>query len=464
MKPLKTSFLPLLFLVLTVGGKAQVQQLTLQQACDYALQNSLQIKNADADIAIARQKIWETTAIGLPQVTGSVQYQNFLDIPTSLMPDFISPAVYGVLLQTGLIQPSQMPNNSETQFFPVKFGTQHNATASLTISQLIFSGQYIVGLQASKVFSTMSEQSYQKTVVDVRLSVFDTYSLILSLKENRNILDSNLTKFRDILRETREMQKQGFVDEIAVDQLELNVSNLDNATMQLGRQIEVAMNLLKFQMGMDLSTHIELTDKLENIVIGIKPELYADTMLKTSDNIDMQLMETQVKLQELNLKRERSAYLPTLAGVFSYSQKAMRDKFDFFEGDKDWFPTTLVGINLDVPIWSSGSRHAKIQQAKLNLLKANNSMELVSQSIQLQYQQARTAFISSQEKYAHEKKNLELSEKIFNKTAVKFKEGLASSMELTQTQMQFLTAQANFFAASLELINNKNKLEKLMSK
>lgn len=464
MKTLKTSFLPLLFLLITVGGKAQVQQLTLQQACDYALQNNLQIKNADADIEIAKKKIWETTAIGLPQVNASVQYQNFLDVPTSLMPDFISPAVYGVLLQTGLIQPNQMPNTSETQFFPVKFGTQHNATASLSISQLIFSGQYIVGLQASKVFRTMSEQSYQKTVVDVRLSVFDTYSLILSLQENKKILDSNLLKFKDIFRETKEMQKQGFVDEIAVDQLELNVSNLENATQQLSRQVEVAMNLLKFQMGMELSTPIELTDKLEDIVISIKPELYTDTVMKINDNIDLQLMSTQVKLQELNLKREKSTYLPTLAGVFSYSQKAMRDKFDFFDGSKDWFPTTLVGVNLDIPIWSSGSRHAKIQQAQLNLLKANNTMALVSQSVQLQYQQARTAFISSQEKYAHEKKNLELSEKIFNKTAVKFKEGISSSMELTQAQMQFLTSQANFFAASLELINNKNKLEKLLSK
>lgn len=464
MKTLKTSLLFLALTSLALLARSQTQPLTLQQACDFALKNNLQIKNAEADISIAKQKIWETTAIGLPQVSASVQYQNFLDIPTSLLPDFISPSVYGVLLQTGLIDPSQMPSSSETQFFPVKFGTQHNASASLSVSQLIFSGQYIVGLQASKVFRTLSEQSYQKTVVDVRLAVFDTYSLILSLQANKSILDSNLLKFKDLYRETNEMKKQGFVDEIAVDQLALNVSNLENATLQLQRQIEVAMNLLKFQMGMELNTPIQLVDKLEDIVISINPQLYSDTIMKTESNIDLQLMATQVKLQELNVRREQSTYLPTLVGIFSYSEKAMRDEFDFFDGSKDWFPTTLVGVNLDIPIWSSGSRHAKIQQAKLNLLKTNNSFELVNQSLQMQYQQARTAFISSQEKYAHEKQNLELSEKIFNKTAVKFKEGLASSMELTQTQMQFLSAQANFFAASLELITNKNKLEKLFSK
>lgn len=459
MKPLLIIFITLSFLKL---GAQENTQLSLEQARSFALQNSPLIINAGADVEIAKKKIMETTAIGLPQVNGSVEYQNFLDIPTTLLPDFISPAVYGVLLQEGLIAPAQMPSSDATQFFPAKFGTQHNASYGVTLSQLIFSGQYIVGLQASKVFGSMSEQNLQKTRSDISHQITETYCLILSLQENKHFLDSNLVSFNKLLKETEAMYAQGFVEETNVDQLRLNVSTLENGINSLSRNIEAAQMLLKFQMGMPVNQPITLTDRLEPIMMSMNTMALADSAFNPAMTTDMQLMETQVHLQQLSLKREQSAYLPTLAGYYSYSRKAMRDEFNFFDGDQSWYPTSLIGFKLEVPIWSSGTRHTRIQQARINLDKTMTTRNMVEQSLYLQYEQARIAYLSAIDKYNHEKDNVELAAKIMNKTMIKYREGLSSGIELTQVQMQHQTAQANYFAAVFELISARNKMEKLL--
>ena len=239
----------ILFMFLFLGQlNAQeegVVQLTLSQACDFALKNNVNVENAQIDVEVAKKKVWETTAIGLPQVSGSVEYQNFLDIPTTLLPDFISPSVYGVLLQEGLITPAQMPSSESAQFFPAKFGTQHNASYGVTLSQLIFSGQYIVGLQAARVFSMVSQQSLKKSETDIVASVTETYCLVLSLEENKISLDSNLASFEKLLFETEALYKEGFVEEINVDQLKLNVSSLQNAVNSINRYIDAVKLLLK---------------------------------------------------------------------------------------------------------------------------------------------------------------------------------------------------------------------------
>ncbi|PLW93056.1 MAG: hypothetical protein C0592_07575 [Marinilabiliales bacterium] len=457
------SILILLFVFGSLHAQeSEPMQLSLAQACEYAKQNNTNVQNAQIDVEIARKKVWETTAIGLPQINGSVEYQNFLDIPTTLLPDFISPSVYGVLLQEGLITPAQMPSSESQQFFPAKFGTQHNASYGVTLSQLIFSGQYIVGLQAARVFSMVSQQSLQKNEIDVVASVTETYCLVLSLQENKNSLDSNLASFQKLLFETEALYKEGFVEEINVDQLTLNVSSLQNGVNSIARSIEAAKMLLAFQMGMPVSQKLELTDDLESIVSTIDLEQILSEDYDPAQSIDYQIMETQVRLMELDMKREKTAYLPTLAGFFSYSEKAMRDEFNFFDGDQDWFPTTLVGFQLEIPLWSSGSRHSKVQQAKLKVQKSENTRDMVGESLKLQYTQARIEYLNAVDTYVTEKENMLLSKKILDKTIIKYREGITGSTELTQIQMQYQTAQANYFAAMFRVISAKTKLNKLL--
>jgi len=453
----------LLFVGALSAQESAPMQLSLSQACEYAMQNNVNVQNAQIDVDIARKKVWETTAIGLPQINGSVEYQNFLDIPTTLIPDFISPSVYGVLLQAGLITPAQMPTSEEEQYFEAKFGTKHNASYGVTLSQLIFSGQYIVGLQAAKVFSKVSAQSLEKSEIDVVASVTETYCLILSLQENKNSLDSNLASFEKLLFETEALYKEGFVEEINVDQLKLNVSSLRNGVKSIERSIDAAKMLLAFQMGMPVEQKLELTDNLDGIVSTINLEQILSPEYDPSQSIDYQIMDTQVHLMELDMKREKSAYLPTLAGFFSYSESAMRSEFNFFDGDQNWYPTTLVGFQLDIPIWSSGSRHSKVQQSKLKVQKSINNRDMVGESLKLQYAQARIEYLNAVDTYVTEKENMLLSKKILDKTIIKYREGLTGSTELTQIQMQYQSAQANYFAAMFQVISAKTKLNKLLA-
>jgi outer membrane protein TolC len=309
----------------------------------------------------------------------------------------------------------------------------------------------------------VSQQSLKKSETDIVASVTETYCLVLSLEENKISLDSNLASFEKLLFETEALYKEGFVEEINVDQLKLNVSSLHNAVNSINRSIEAVKILLKFQMGMSIDQPIELSDNLESIVSDIDIEkIYAEDF-DPSQSIDYQIMDTQVRLMELDMKREKSAYLPTLAGFFSYSEKAMSDEFNFFDGDQDWYPTTLVGFQLDIPLWSSGSRLSKVQQSKLKVLKSTNTRDMVGESLRLQYTQARVEYMNAVDTYVTEKANMILSKKILDKTIIKYREGLTGSTELTQIQMQYQTGQANYFAAMYKVISARTKLNKLLA-
>ncbi len=241
------------------------------------------------------------------------------------------------------------------------------------------------------------------------------------------------------------------------------MSSLQNGVNSINRSIEAAKMLLTFQMGMPIDQPIELTDNLENIVSIIDIEEILSPNYDPAQSIDFQLMQTQVLLMELDMKREKSAYLPSLAGFFSYSEKAMRDEFNFFDGEQDWFPTTLVGFQLDVPLWSSGSRRSKVQQAKLKIQQSENTRDMVGESLKLQYTQARVEYLNAVDTYVTEKENMVLSKKILDKTIIKYREGLCGSTELTQIQMQYQTSQANYFAAMFQVISARTKLNKLLA-
>lgn len=445
----------------------QTHSLSMIQAQELAIKNSYVLQNSRTDILISKKKIWETTAMGLPQANAQIQYQDMLDIPTTLLPDFISPSVYGVLVKEGVqgrTGPVMFPSSSDMQFFPAKFGTQHNASIGGTISQLIFSGQYIVGLQAAKVFHELSEQSYKKSEIDVKSDISNTYLLVLTLRQNTKILESSYETMNKLFLDTKALNKQGFVEETTVDQLQINVLTIQNAIQSIQYQAGVAEQLLKYQIGIDLNDKIELTDNLDNLLGKITLEPVKIDNIDVNNLIDFSLINTQEKLQRLNLKREQSTFLPTVSGFYTYQKKAMRNEFDIFETGKDWYPTSIIGVNIDIPIFSSGMRIAKVQQQKLNLLKSQVVKIQVSEGLKLAANQASIGFNNALSKYQTEQKNKDLADKIFKKAVIKFKEGVITSTELTQNYAQFLTAQSNFISATLELLNSKTKLDKAIGK
>ena len=447
-------FLLLLAGFITSNAQAQVKSLSIKEAQEYALKNNITIKNGIIDLEIAKKKIWETTAMGLPQLNAAASYSHIFKVPEVSFPGTIlsntrnGNTLYGLPIAGD----SLFVNNYASP--AIKLGVADNVTFDITLSQLVFSGAYLVGLQASKVFYQISEQALEKNEIDIRESVANTYLLILNLMQNEEILSRRIINLDKTLLEMKQLNKAGFMEITDVDQLELTIMTVRNTQSTLLRQIEGAMDLLKFQIGMPYSDSIELSDKLDNILNAVVIESINERNLDIENNILSRMMDTQLKIGELNLKREKSTYLPNLAAFYKHSEKAKQADFDFLMKD-------MAGVQLNIPIFSSGQRKSAVAQRKLELIKMQNSKDQALNGLQLEFTSAKNDFKSSLERYYNEKRNIELAERIYNKTMIKFKEGLSSSMDITNAQNQLLGAQSNYFTAVYSLLAAKNKIDKL---
>ncbi|MEJ2049304.1 MAG: TolC family protein [Calditrichota bacterium] len=414
----------------------------LNAARQYARQHNYDIQNSDLAINAAKKQIKEIAAGGFPQISGSAQYQDFLDIPTQLIPGEIFGGEPGSTI-------------------PVKFGKPHNATWGVSANQLIFSGSYFVGLQASKIYLNLTKQNMERSQLDVAETVTRTYYLILVAEENLHILEENLKNLQQLHYEVQESFKEGFVEDTDVKQLQISVTRLQNTVNTIRQQIEVTYKLLKFQMGLDLGQEIALIDNLESILSQVDVPSLLARQFDLHQNIGYRLASTQLSLARANLKNEKMQFLPVIAGFASYQQNAQRDKFDLFDFDKKWYPTAVVGLNINVPLFSSGAKLFRVQQAKIAVKQAEITRQKAEQGLQLQYEQARTDLTSNLENYKNAKANMALAKEVYDVTLEKYREGVSTSLDLIEVHNQYLTAQSAYITGESQLLNAKNTMDKL---
>ncbi|WP_258540888.1 TolC family protein [Parvicella tangerina] len=414
---------------------------SLESAKQYALEHNKDFQNARLDELIMKKKVWETTAQGLPQISAEGKFQNYIDIPTQLVP-----------AQTF------NPMAPEGEFIGLKFGTDYNVNGTLSVSQLVFSGNYIVGLQAVKASQEMYSVLSEKKAIDIKANVTEAYYTVLVLKENRSILDSTFYTMQELLESTQKLVDEKVMIATNASQLELSVLQVQNAISQIDAQIEMAKDLLKYQMGMKLSEQISLEGNIENVELGESQKV------DPTQNIDYQVVNSQLTLNELNLKNMKANYLPTLGAFFSHQQVAQRNEFNFFDGEEDWFPTTIWGLQLSIPIFSSGQKAAQVSQAKIEVEKTQNQLDFVEQGLQLQVNQATTNYVLAKKTLALKKKSIEVAQQVFDDNQILYKEGVVSSIELTQSQSQLLQTQTEYTNALYELVKAKVALDKLANK
>lgn len=417
---------------------------SLKQAQDYALTNNYQRLNAEKDVLIAKKKVWEIAGTGLPKVDAEAQFQNFLELPVSLIPARVFDA-----------------NAPADKFAELKFGNDYNTTAKITATQLLFDGSYIVGLQASRTFKNFAEKSLEKTELMVREDVAQSYYLGLIADENAQLLQEIVANTEKMLVETKKIYQEGFMEEQNVDQLQLTLNNINNSLTEAKRQKEIALSLLKFQMGMELSTTISLTDNIETLLLSVNPEDVLSKEFKAENHIENQLIKVNEDLIKFNLRKEKFSFAPQIAAFFIHQQQNISNKFEVFNGGT-WFPSTWWGISIKVPIVSGGMRLAKIGQARLEYEKAKNTSKQVEQSLILQVQRAKSDYSSSYSIYLNQKDGLKIAEKINNNSIKKYTEGMISSMELNQTQTQYLETEARYIKSLLDLFNSSSQLNKAL--
>ena len=418
-----------------------IMRISLQQAVDYAVEHSTGMRTAKTDVEIAGRRIREITASGLPQVDASAGYQYYFEIPTSLVP-------------------AEFFGGEPGEFAEIQFGTEQTINVSATVSQMIFDGSYIVGLRAARIYRDLALQNRERSELEVRNQVSGTYFLVLLSRDNIYILKQNLENIRQSLAETEKIMEAGFTDPINVDQLRLSVSNMRNNLTNLERQYDLSLNLLKYQIGVDMDREIELTDSLRTLFDTMMLEADPDEEFSYEDHIDYRIMLSRQGMDYMALRREQSFSLPRLTASYTYQEMAMRNDFNFADMSKPWFPSSFVAVNLSVPIFSSGLRSARVQQARLELSKTEMATSQVSESLRMQIIEARSQFTTAIEKYRTERENMELAERILRRTTIMHKEGMASSMELTQANDQMLATRANYYNAMFEFITARNNLDK----
>jgi outer membrane protein len=470
MKRKEIMFIAILFLAYnTISaqkvGKDSILSFSLKNAQDYALQNSPLVKNAGLDMDIAKKKIWETTAIGLPQVNSKFSYSYQITLP-AMETEFSELTglfgwMYGVdsylYNQTSGHDPyfgnikAPDPNQKVATENQLRWGLTYDITAS----EIIFNGSFIVGLQTTKVYKQLSEQGYAKSQLDVTEQVTNAYYLVLIAQENTSIIDSSYANTEKIYEYIKAMHAQGLMEETDEDQMQLTLSTLKNARDMLTRQTEVTKNLLKFQMGIDLAKQVILTDNLTTLIETSDLSALLTKDFNVKNNNDYKLMETQEKLSGLNLKLQQSSLLPDVAGFYTHEENFNKNSFSFT-------PPNMVGLSVNIPIFGSGMKLAKISEAKISLEKAKNSTEQTSLGLQSSFSDAKSSFINAAEKYQTCKQNILLAGKIYNKSLIKYKEGIIGSMELTQSQNQYLQAQSDYYTSIIGFTTTKSKLEKLL--
>jgi outer membrane protein len=420
---------------------AQTQQLSLVQAQEYALKNAFQVKNAQHDKTSADLTSDELLGIGLPQLNGSIQYQNFINLPTSVIPgDFFG---------------------APGQDVKVQFGVPHQMTAGLSASQLLFDGTWLVGLQASKAYAELQRKNIQKSEIDIRAKTAEAYSTALTTQANLTVLRDMLTTMQKLLNDTEAMQREGFSEQQDVDQLMLSVNEL---MIQIGyteQYVSITKDLLKFTIGIPLITEIELTDTWESLTANAGEDALS---FNPSTTIDVQLAENGLLMQQLNVKSKKAALMPNLAAFYNVQTQGLRDEFDYFDTSLPWFPIQLWGIQLNVPILSGGSKSKTIKKTEVEVKRMTDMVSMTKEAVQLEYNTATTELSFSKKRMTQAKANLELAKSILKTEETKYREGLSNSFNITQRNQQLINAQSGYINAAIAFMNAQTKLNKVLNK
>ncbi len=463
-----TRLLLLTGLVLGYTARAQEpQSFTLEQAQAYAVEHAFDVLNARYEAEVASREVKETRTQGLPQINGTIEYNNYIDIPVQVaegdvfgLPMFLNEFLGGVSAATGV--PINAPPTDPNAISEFQFGADQTATAGIQATQLIFDGSYFVALKASRSYAEAMRQGIRRSEADVRKSVAEAYHLALVAEENIEVLRASFELVQRSFEETRQLFEAGFLEALDVDQLQLSVSDIESRLRYAELQQGAALDYLKFTMGLQLTTDIALSSEVETLLANVDPVLLQNNFDPTLLP-EYKVQRSYVELAGLGVQLEKARRMPSISAFYTNQRNAQRFEFDFFDSNGRWYPIQLWGVQMRIPIFSSGLGHHSIQKAKVKELQAQAALNQIEQGARLEYRNARIEFENALEQRRIQRSNLELAERIFDRTQTKYGEGLSSSLELTQVRNQLLTAQGSYINATLQVLNARVRLQKALN-
>lgn len=436
-------------LLISVGLPAQQSgapsqgRFTLRAALHYALAHSYAMRKSSYAVQKAKRRRWEAVSIGLPQLKGEVGYQNHLKQPVQLIPD----AIFG---------------GRQGTFREVVFGTAQNMAASATLSQLLFDGSYLVGLQSTRTYLRISQQQRQSAAQQIRESVSRAYGNVLLAEETLKIIEENLKVLRKSVHEAGQAVKNGLAAIEDLEQLQITLHSMENRFNKAQRQEKIAYQAFNMTLGRDIGLPVHLTQKMTQLAAASPEDPGLETPFSPEDHIDYRIAQNDKKARALQLRYEQSKSLPRLSASLDYNRNAYAQDFSFFEGNQRWLESSTLGLRLQIPLFSSLGRHARIQQAQIDLKIAEDKLDETKQQIRLELQKARSEYRFARDQYQTTKQNLELAERVEKKERVKFFEGISSSQELNGAQRQLYQTQEKYLQSLLEVINARAALERAL--
>lgn len=402
--------------------------LSLDSAVSYAISHNKTLINSKYSVDKSSQKIKEAISQGLPQISTSIDYANYLGAEVSLQLSAMAPPMV------------------------LEFNPTSNFKAS--VSQLIFNGNYYVGIKLSKLAKEITEQSYQKDELNVKEQVIQAYYMILASERILTIVNENSKNVKLIYEKTKNLANAGVIEQIDVKKLSIMVTSVDNAIKSSERQLELGYNLLRLQLGLEPDQIIKLSTTLEDITQKHIPQTLAFSPFNIQNNLDYKLVSMQGDIAKKSINLKKSNYLPSLVGFYSYTEKIKKGAFDMT-------PKNVLGFTLTIPIFSSGQRYYQVNQAKIDYKISKNTLDLVTQQLTLQERQLRYNYTNLYEQYLNQKSNVDIAKEVLEKMNLKYEQGVVSMLELTSSNNDYLTAESNYTSIMLQLLNAELSLRKI---
>ena len=425
-------------------SQGEVTSLSLSDAVEYGIENNRNLVNAEREIKMAYKERWKTIAIGLPNVTLDLNYLNYLELPTSLIP-------------------AEFFGGQKGEFSEIQFGTEQTAIGSVRMEQLLFDGSWLVGLEYSKIYLAASENFYEKTFLEVRESIVKLYSLAVTLNEGILLLENNLENFKKDLFEVTELYKNGFEEIENVEQIKITLAQAELSLLQAKKTKENQTNLLKLVLGIDLEENLVLTTSINDFIADniIFSNSFED--FNTDKNIDVKISQNIFDTKRIEYKLEKSKQLPKISGFLSGTYTGYNNEFDFTNKAQNWFGSSVLGVNLEIPVFNAFKLNVSSQKAKIAMNQAMTNLEEQEEKTQAKVQEKLNDYQLAIRTLNVSEQNMRLSVSIEEKNSIKFFEGIVSSFEFRQAQLQLLDSQQKYLNSVLELISIKTELETLFN-
>lgn len=439
-KPIILFFI-ILFTVSTISAQ-EIKSFSLQEALDYAMDNNYDLRKSEKDIEAAKQRVKESTSMGLPQIDASIGYTNNFARPTIILPPEFS---------------------GDDEPVKIQFGTKYDATVGGSINQLIFSGEYIVGLKASRKYLESTDAEFFKNKVAILQQVANSYYAVLTTEKGLEIVDTTLKVTKNLAEETRQVYEVGFGEDIDVDQLDLLVYDMEASQFYFENQLNITHAYLKFYLGLSDKDSLILTDNLDGLLYGLETSTLLLDNFDVNINPDFYSLLKQKELKRLQVQLEKATYLPSINATLYYQTQAQRDTWNFFDSEQ-WYSSSALGLTMNIPIFSSGLRSSKLKQAKIAFEQIEIMEDKLENQLSLQYVNAKSEYLNSFKVYKNKDKNRTIAEKIYKKTREKYIQGLASSLDILNTHNQFLNAERDYLNASQAFLQSGEELKRLLTK